>query len=155
MRCVRALVVPVLLLGLAGCSLVEAQETVRGNRIDPDQLKQLTVGTSTRQDVETLLGSPTARATFDNNTWIYISEVTQPRIGRLPAVRDQHVTELTFNNDGVLETIKRLDKADGKSVAMASGATPSPGSEASFFQQLLGNVGRFTPGGGLSGGPSP
>jgi hypothetical protein len=39
---------------------------------------------------------------------------------------------------------------------MAAGATPSPGSEASFLQQLFGNVGKFTPaglpgGGGLGG----
>ena len=34
---------------------------------------------------------------------------------------------------------------------MAAGATPSPGSEASFFQQLFGNVGKFTPA-GLPGG---
>jgi len=37
---------------------------------------------------------------------------------------------------------------------VVSRATPSPGSEASFIQQLLGNVGKFSTGGvpGGSGG---
>jgi hypothetical protein len=30
--------------------------------------------------------------------------------------------------------------------------TPSPGTEANFFQQLFGNIGRFVPGGA---GPAP
>jgi hypothetical protein len=44
--------------------------------------------------------------------------------------------------------------ADAVPVAVASRTTPTPGNEASFLQQLLGNVGRFNPGGGMgSTGP--
>jgi hypothetical protein len=34
---------------------------------------------------------------------------------------------------------------------MASQTTPSPGTEASFMQQLLGNIGRYNPGAALGG----
>jgi outer membrane protein assembly factor BamE (lipoprotein component of BamABCDE complex) len=95
-----------------------------------------------------LLGSPTAKAVFDDNTWIYISEVTQPRIGRIQGVNSQHVVVMTFDQGGVLRDVKRLDQDDGKPVDVVSRATPSPGSESTFLQQLLGNVGKYSPTGG-------
>ena len=60
-------------------------------------------GTSSRADVTSLLGSPTAKATFDDNTWIYISEVTQPRVGRIQGINSQKVVTLVFSDAGVLE----------------------------------------------------
>lgn len=110
-------------------------------------LKELTPGTSTRADATALLGSPTAKATFDDNQWIYIGEMTRPVIARTQGVVSQDVILLTFDQQGVLRDVKQLDKADGLPVDVVSRATPSPGSEASILQQLLGNVGRFSPGG--------
>ncbi len=143
---------------LGGCSFLGPTHTTRGNMVDVDQLKELVPGTSTRTDVTSLIGSPTAHATFDDNTWIYIGQITQARVGRLPGVDRQQVVELTFDTGGTLRGEKVLDKADGLPVSMASGATRSPGSEASFLQQLIGNVGHFSPGGlglGGNGGSSP
>lgn len=138
---------------LPGCSVVDTPMTQRGNRVDPDQLKELVIGTSKKADVTSLLGSPTARATFDDNRWLYISETTQVRIGRTPGVRAQDVVALTFDQDGTLRGVQKLGQDDGKDISMVSRATPSPGSEASFMQQLLGNVGKFRAGptGGLGG----
>lgn len=147
------------LLACAACSVVQTPRTQRGNRIDADQLKELVVGTSTKADVSSLLGSPTARATFDDNQWLYISETTDVRIGRTPGVLEQNVVAMTFDDGGVLRGIKRLGQDDGKDIAVSSRATPSPGSEASFLQQLLGNIGKFStgglPGSGSSGNSGP
>ena len=63
---------------------------------------------------------------------------------------------LNFDTGGVLRGMKKLNQDDGRSVSVASGATASPGSEASFLQQLLGNVGRYNVGGiGAGGDASP
>src|SRR5262252_5348574 len=109
--CRRREYVPWLLAGmllLGGCSFFEAQPQLRGNRVDADQLKELVPGTSTRADVTALIGSPTARATFDDNTWLYVSEVTQPQIARTQGVLSQHVVVLSFNDQGVLQDVKKL-----------------------------------------------
>jgi outer membrane protein assembly factor BamE (lipoprotein component of BamABCDE complex) len=119
----------------------------RGNKVDPELLAQLVPGTSSRADATALIGSPTARATFDDNTWIYIGEVTKPVIGGTQRVRDQQVVVLTFDQGGVLRTIERKGPEDAQSVSVVTRATPSPGNNASVLQQLLGNVGRFSPGG--------
>jgi outer membrane protein assembly factor BamE (lipoprotein component of BamABCDE complex) len=142
-------------LALGGCSFFEAPLVTRGNMVDPDLLQELVPGTSSRADVVALIGSPTTRATFEDDVWIYIGQKTQSRVGRTLGVRDQEVVVLTFDNSGILRDVKRLNEDDAKQVAMASGSTPSPGSEASFLQQLLGNVGRFSAGGfGSSSSPS-
>lgn len=146
----RVTLAAAIVLLLSACSWLEPPPQVRGNKVDPEQLKELTPGTSSRADVTALLGSPTIRAAFDDNTWIYISEMTQPQIGATQSVLDQHVVVLSFNESGVLQGIEQRGKDDALPVTVVERTTPSPGTEASFMQQLLGNIGRFN-----AGGPSP
>ena len=143
-----------------GCSTFDLSSApqIRGNRVTVEQLKDLVPGTSTRADATSVLGSPTAKGSFDDNTWIYISETTQPRVGRVQGINSQDVVQLTFDDRGILRDVKQLNKKDAKDVDVIARATPSPGSEATFLQQLLGNVGRFSAGpaagGAGSGGTS-
>lgn len=139
---------------LAGCGWLAPAPTVRGIHVDPDAMKQLVPGTSTKADVTALIGSPTARATFDDNTWLYIGERTQPRIGQRLAVLTQDVVELKFNDQGVLQRIDVMNKDNSLPVTVLARTTPSPGTEANFFQQLFGNIGRYVPGGGAGGAAS-
>jgi outer membrane protein assembly factor BamE (lipoprotein component of BamABCDE complex) len=136
-------VVLVACLVLGGCSFFEAKSQLRGNRVDADQLKELVPGTTTRADVTALIGSPTARATFDDNTWLYVSEVTRPRIARTEGVLSQKVLVLSFNDQGVLQDLKQVNQDEAVPVSIVARSTQTPGPEASFLQQLLGNIGRF------------
>lgn len=135
-------------LGLGACAAPDFMTfppQTRGNKIDADQMAQLVPGTTSRADVTALLGSPTARATFDDNQWIYIGEVTKPIIGGTQEVRDQRVVVLTFDAGGVLRNVEKRGPQDSQHVAVVARSTPSPGNNASILQQLLGNVGRFSP----------
>jgi outer membrane protein assembly factor BamE (lipoprotein component of BamABCDE complex) len=145
------------MVSLAGCGWLAPPPVVRGNHPDAEELKQLVPGTSTKQDVTALIGSPTARATFDDNTWLYIGERTQKRVGQVPAVLTQKVVVVTFNDAGVLQHIDTKDKADALPVAVIARTTPSPGTEANFFQELFGNIGKFVPGANTptTGGGAP
>jgi outer membrane protein assembly factor BamE (lipoprotein component of BamABCDE complex) len=136
-------------LVLSSCGWLEPPPQVRGNRIEPDGLKELVIGTSTKADVAAVVGSPTAHDTFDDNTWLYISEVTQDRIANTQAELDQNVVVMRFDDKGLLKSIEKLNKSDALPVTVVAHTTPSPGTEASFLQQLLGNIGRFNPVSGL------
>jgi outer membrane protein assembly factor BamE (lipoprotein component of BamABCDE complex) len=143
-------------LATGGCSFFEAPPQIRGNRVDAEQLKQLVPGTSTKTDVTALLGSPTTHASFDDNTWIYIGGVTRPRIGQIQGVESQDVVVAKFDDAGVLRSVRHLTEKDAEPVSVVARTTPSPGTDATFLQQLFGNVGRFSPlpgatGGGLGG----
>lgn len=149
---------PLLFALLGACSFFQAPSQVRGNKVDLDALHELVPGTSTRADATSLLGSPTLHASFDDNTWIYIGEVTRPEIASTQSVLSQEVVLLTFDQNGVLRNIRTLNKKNSLPVDVVARATPSPGSSASFLQQLLGNVGRFNaPAGGdnVPGGAGP
>ena len=139
---------------LSSCAWLMPPPQLRGNKVDESSLKELVPGTSTKADVSAVIGSPTARDTFDDNTWLYISEMTRVRIGRTLGEIDQNVVVLNFDDKGVLTTIKKLDKEDALPVSVIARTTPSPGTEASFMQQLLGNIGRFNPAGVAPGGAS-
>ncbi len=147
-RQTRAIVAVGIALTLGACTPPEFMSfdpQTRGNMVDADQLKELVPGTTSRADVSSLLGSPTAKATFDDNTWIYIAEITRPMIGGTLDVDHQQVVVLSFDQAGVLRTIETKHKADAKPVQVVSRTTPSPGSDATILQQLLGNVGKFSP----------
>ena len=136
---------------LAGCSLFAPIPTQRGLLFEQTDLANIQPGSSTQADVQQLLGTPTTRATFDDNTWIYISEVTEPVVMGFPRIDEQRVIALYFAQNGTLQTMKVLTGKDARDVAMISQTTPSPGSKASILQQLLGNVGRYNPASGLGG----
>jgi outer membrane protein assembly factor BamE (lipoprotein component of BamABCDE complex) len=151
---------------LSSCGWLMPAPVVRGNKVDPESLKELVPGTSTKEDVSAVIGSPTARDAFDDNTWLYISELTRERIGRTLGELKQDVVVISFDDKGVMTNVHQLDKADALPVTVIARTTPSPGTEASFMQQLLGNIGRFNPagivpsggtgssGGGLGGAPA-
>jgi outer membrane protein assembly factor BamE (lipoprotein component of BamABCDE complex) len=141
-----------LLGGCSAFSVFSSPETLHGNRVDEYRLAELVPGTSTQADVTALIGSPTTKASFDTNTWLYLSEVTHTRIAQTPGVISQAVVALSFDNGGVLRGIRKLDTADALPTTIVAGATPAPGTSASFLQQLFGNVGRFNPVGGAGGG---
>ncbi len=136
---------------LGGCQYFRVNQQTRGNLVDKIDYSQLVPGTSTRADVTSLIGSPTTRATFDDNTWIYVGMRTEPTIGGFPAIDKEQVLILNFDPNGTLQTIHRTTKKDMIRLAMDQRVTPSPGSEASILQQVIGNVGRYNPAGLLGG----
>ena len=89
---------------LSSCAWLMPPPQVRGNKVDPG----ITEGTDAGhlhqgRRVSASIGSPTARDTFDDNTWLYISELTQQRIGRTLGELEQNVVVLNFDDKGVLK----------------------------------------------------
>ncbi|WP_230164174.1 outer membrane protein assembly factor BamE [Roseomonas sp. CECT 9278] len=136
----------VALVLLGGCGWVTdtlgPDPVMRGNRVDSDRLGQITPGVQTRTDVEALLGSPTARGTFDEDNWYYISARTRLQPARFLEVEDRRVVAISFNRQGVVSGVRELGDADGRNVAVVRRETPVPGNERTLLQALFGNLGR-------------
>lgn len=126
---------------LYGC----APPIPRGALIEKEDYSQLTPNTSTQSDVLGTLGSPTTHATFDDNTWIYVSMIKDLVPLAHPAVRKQQVLVLNFDSGGVLRKMNILGRHDAFPVRMVNDKTPTPGTQISVIQELLGNVGRYNP----------
>jgi len=151
-------------LALAGCSyLPPAPErprdvftipiTNRGHAIGAEELRQLTPGVSTKQDVQALLGSPSHAGTFSDESWYYISSVTRQRPAQTLGVVSQRVVVAEFDRAGTLRSIGEVDRGQMRSVGMIARETPVPGTERSLLQALFGNVGRVGPQVGQQAGP--
>lgn len=137
-------------LALPGCAVFSDQPHYRGIAVSPHDLSQLTPGLSSEADAQAVLGPPTVQEIFDDNNWVYISQITKMRIGQTEGVKTQHVVVLSFDNNGVLQKVTQKDLSDSVKVAMDGNKTPVPGGHAGFFQQLIGGVGSYNPLGGAS-----
>lgn len=131
---------------LPGANIFETPVQMRGHAVDAEELRQLVPGTSSRADVQAVLGSPSATGTFDQETWYYISSVTRQRPGRQLAVEDQRVVVVTFDPRGTLREVRQVGPEAAQDVATVDRVTPAPGNERTLLQQLFGNLGRLAPG---------
>ncbi len=130
-----------LVLALAGCIATENQ---RGNLPEADKLAQIKPGATTRDEVQRILGTPSSTGVFDEKNWYYISKKTKQIAFFDPEVLDQHVYIVNFDEKGVVRVVDHKELKDGRDIEPAPGATPAPGRELTFLEQVLGNVGRFT-----------
>jgi outer membrane protein assembly factor BamE (lipoprotein component of BamABCDE complex) len=145
------------LLALAACTTANPVDQ-RGNLPEADKLAQIKPGTTDEATVTQLLGSPSSIDVFDANVWLYISQKTRPVALREPVLLDQQVVQISFNSKGIVQSVSHRSMADGEKIIPNPAATPAPGREFTFLEQLIGNFGRFSagkssnPGGGTPGG---
>jgi outer membrane protein assembly factor BamE (lipoprotein component of BamABCDE complex) len=125
---------------LTGCTISVDQ---RGNLPDPEKLAQVQPGSTTKEQVVKVLGTPSSASTFNDDTWYYISRKTKQVAFFSPTVLDQQVYIVDFDNRGVVKNVDHRNLADGLPVEPAPGATPAPGRELTFLEQLVGNLGKF------------
>lgn len=134
---------------VAGCAPSVEQ---RGNLPTQDKIAELHPGTTTKDEVIKILGSPSSVSIFSDKSWYYISRRTGQVAFFEPSVLDQQVYIVSFDNQGVVTAVDHKGLEDGKDVTPVARATPAPGRELSFLEQIIGNLGKFNkPAGSTSG----
>jgi outer membrane protein assembly factor BamE (lipoprotein component of BamABCDE complex) len=146
-RLSASLLVTLATFGLVGCGGSVDQ---RGHLPEAEKIAQIRPGTTTRSEVASILGTPSSIGVFNDNNWYYISRKTRQVAFFKPDVLDQQVYVVSFDPSGVVQSIDHKSLQDGREITPVPGATPTPGRELTFLEQVLGNVGRFT--GGRSAG---
>lgn len=133
-----------LTLGLAGLGLAACSPIVnnRGNLVEDRRLVQVHVGSSTKQDVQDVLGSPSTTSPLDPNVWYYIGSITETESFLDPAVVQQRVLRIGFTPQGVVEQIVDVDTNEAREITPDENETPTAGHEISFIEQLVGNLNR-------------
>jgi outer membrane protein assembly factor BamE (lipoprotein component of BamABCDE complex) len=135
------------LAGLPACAPAVDQ---RGNLPEPDKLAAIRPGATTRDEVTKILGTPSSTSIFNEKTWYYISRRTKQVAFFDADVTDQQVYIVNFDERGVVKAVDHRNLKDARDIEPAPGATPAPGRELTFLEQIIGNVGRFTKGGSNS-----
>lgn len=147
---------------LTGCAASVEQ---RGNLPTQEKISEIHAGTTTKDEVAKLLGTPSSVSVFNNDkSWYYISRRTAQTAFFDPNVLDQQVYIVRFDDQGVVSAVDHKILEDGKEITPVARATPAPGRELSFLEQLIGNLGKFnstagassgSSGGGGTNGPAP
>jgi outer membrane protein assembly factor BamE (lipoprotein component of BamABCDE complex) len=132
--------VMVFLIMLQSCS---SKTIITGNLPDPDLLANIEVGQVSKNEVLELLGSPSTKATFNDNDWYYVSEKTSTRAFFDPEVINRKVLIIQFDKRGIVKKITQLSLKDGEKIEMVDRITPTAGKEMTILKQIFGNVGRF------------
>lgn len=135
----------ILLAGLLASGLVACapQVDTRGNLPDPETVLEVQPGVHDRDQVATILGSPSTVATFEDDTWYYISRRTEKIAFFEPEVVDQQVLVVKFGQDGLVADMAVYGMEDGQVIEPVERTTPTSGREMTILQQLFGNIGRF------------
>ncbi len=119
----------------------------RGNIPDPDILRGIEPGVSSRDQIAELLGSPSSVATFGETfgeeTWYYIASRTERFAFYAPKVVDQQVVAIAFDDIGMVRSVRLYGLADARGIEPLERTTPTGGKQLTILQQLVGNLGNF------------
>ncbi len=129
-----------LIVLLAACS---PQIDNHGEHLEADRLALVRPGVQNRDDVARLLGSPSSTSPFGDDTWYYISDVVETRSIFDREVTERQVVTIRFDTQGIVREVDAFGLEKGREVELVERETPSFGESMSFFNQLVGNLGRF------------
>ena len=132
--------VMVIFIMLQSCS---NKTITTGNLPDPDLVANIEVGQVSKNEVLELLGSPSTKATFNDNDWYYISEKISTRVFFRPEAINRKVLIIQFDKREIVKKITQLSLKDGEKIEMVDRITPTAGKEMTILKQIFGNVGRF------------
>ena len=136
----RPLIAALAAAGLAACA---PQMDTRGNLPDPETVLEVQPGIHDRDQVSSILGTPSTVATFEDDTWYYVSRRTEQIAFFEPEVVDQQVLMVKFGEDGLVSDMQIYGLEDGEIIDPVDRTTPTSGRELTVLQQLFGNLGRF------------
>ncbi|WP_420804617.1 outer membrane protein assembly factor BamE [Thioclava pacifica] len=118
--------------------------------IDED-LAQIQVGKSTRDDVATAIGRPSSTGVLEGSGWYYVGSRWKTVTWHAPKEISREVVAISFNDKGVVTNVERFGLEQGQVVTLSRRVTESNVKGISFIRQLLGSIGRVNAGQLLGG----
>ncbi len=138
MRRVVLAIAGVLVLG--ACTPTTSYQGFQAVEAKPADVK---VGVDTKSSVMERLGSPSAVAALEPNTWFYITQISDAVAFRQPVVRRRDIVAINFNKaDEKVLAVNTFTLKDGHVISYNHHATPTRGRELSVLEQILGTIGQ-------------
>lgn len=129
-------------LGLAAMSGCGDRVSSHGHVINESELKQITIGTTTKADILQLLGQPSFAGAFDSQKLYFSSQVMLQPVASVKQTQRRIIYIFTLNKDNVLEAIDIVNKDDGLTIAHIDDKTPTPGDTFGVLDQVFTNMRR-------------
>lgn len=136
------LVMPLMIL-LSACA---ARYTNHGYIPPQEQLDEITVGIDTKDSVAETVGVPSAGGVLNDGGYYYVRSRVRTFGPMAPKVIERQVLAISFDQTGVVTNIERFGLERGNVVPLSRRVTQPGVRDNTFLRQLLGNIGRFSPG---------
>lgn len=95
-------------------------------------------------DVMEKFGSPTTSSAFGQPAFFYVHAKYEQKMFFSPTLTQQDIIAVYFSKDGKVEAVKKYTLADANDIGFSNDATIIEGNEMGIFEQIMGNVGRFS-----------
>ncbi|WP_103173457.1 MULTISPECIES: outer membrane protein assembly factor BamE [Paracoccus] len=133
----------VALLGLAACAPVYRNH---GFIPAPEDLSQVVVGQTTVDELQGLIGRPSAQGLLTGSGWYYVGSRWRHFGALEPREISREVVAVSFAPSGVVTNVERFGLERGRVVTLSRRVTEGSVTEISLIGQLLGNLGNFQAG---------
>ncbi|MGN7868736.1 SmpA / OmlA family protein [Paracoccus haematequi] len=130
----------VAVLGLAACAPVYRNH---GFIPAPEDLSQVVVGQTTVDELQGLIGRPSAQGLLTGSGWYYVGSRWRHYGPMEPREVSREVVAVSFAPSGVVTNVERFGLERGRIVTLSRRVTEGSVTEISLIGQLLGNLGNF------------
>ena len=113
----------------------------RGKSPEGKDISKIKVGSFTKYDVLSAIGSPTFESFYGDTTWFYIHKKTEKLSFFKPDIKEKNTVAITFDKKGVVTKVEDLDP-EMQDIHPISHRTPTVGSDRTILQQVFSNFGR-------------
>lgn len=115
-----------------------------GNMPTEDKIADVQLG-QTKEDVVSILGSPSVVSSLNENEWLYMSSTVRKVAFFEPKILERDILTIQFDKDGKVTKISKLDEQNGKNITIDEEETLSEGHNPGFFKKYFGGVGQYMP----------
>lgn len=136
---------------VSGCTRIR---THQGYLVDNLLVDSILPGVDNRESVEGTLGRPTFVSQFGNKDWYYVSRDMKQLAFANPAVKEQTILRVRFDDAGNVAAIDRAGMENIAEVSPKDGRTPTLGRDRGLLEDIFGNIGAVGAA-GAGGGPGP
>ncbi|WP_439111195.1 outer membrane protein assembly factor BamE [Lentibacter sp.] len=136
------------LLGLVFMTLSGCAATYRDHGYVPTEgeVAEIVVGVDSRESVADTVGVPSTAGILDDSGYYYVKSRVRHFGALRPKEIEREVLAISFTEAGLVQNIERFSLQDGKAVMLSRRVTESSVSDNTFLRQLIGSIGRISPG---------
>lgn len=126
------------------CGCVTRDISQKGYMFDEDDLSNIKVGLTNKENTLKYLGYPLNRSYFDDNVWIYYSYKMKEVLFFKPSLKDQKVLVVEFDDD--TDLIKNLSLYDVNSdnYEILDATTEVEEEKENVIRDILKNIGQIS-----------
>lgn len=130
-------------LALTACAPIDPVIEQRGYVLDEKDLARLKPKVTTKEEVKTIMGSPSTVSTIDGEAWYYITSKMETYAFYTPDEIERTVVAVYFDKQPTVQQVAYYGLQDGQIIDFVTRTTPSRGKELTILGQMFSNLGKF------------